>query len=435
MKGIFSAIKNIFSIKELRVRIGYTLLFLMIFRLGSFIVLPGVNSSFLTGKAGGVFGILDNFLGGAFSNASILGIGVVPYISASIVMQLLTIMQPSFQRMNKEGQSGRNKINRITRFLTVIIALAQSFGYTMSGTFSAEGVLMINKVFFVISSMFIITAGTMFCIWLGDRITDYGVGSGVSMLIMVGIVSSLPRAVIGEVVVKGASGSIFLVMEFIILFFIIMGVVMFTQAVRKIPLQYARQQASSKSSYTGQRQYLPLKLSTAGVMPIIFAQTIVMLPGFISGIWRNRSTIANFIYKIFGDNTTWQYNAVLGLLIMVFTFFYTAITINPTQIANDLKSNGGFVPGIKPGGPTALFIDDILTKITLPGSIFLVIVAIMPGIAKFFGISIGFSKFYGGTSLLIIVGVVLDIYQQIESYLLMNRYESIMKSGKIIGRR
>ncbi len=434
MKRFFSILKNIFTIKELKSRIFNTFFILIIFRLGSFIVLPGVNPSFLTGKVGGVFGILDNFLGGAFSNASILGIGIVPYISASIVMQLLTIMYPSFQRMNKEGQSGRNKINRITRFLTVFIALIQSFGYTMSDTISSDGVMMINRFFFTISAMLVLTAGTMFCLWLGDRITDIGIGNGVSMLIMVGIVSSLPRAVIGEVASKGTGGGIFLVCEFIILFFIIMGVIMFTQAIRKIPLQYAKQMSSQKS-YSGERQYLPLRLNSSGVMPIIFAQTMVMLPGFIAGVWRNSSTIAAMIYRAFSDPSSWQYNVVFGSLIMLFTFFYTAITVNPSQIANDLKSNGGFIPGINPGNPTAVFIDDVLTKITFPGSLFLVLIAILPGLARLAGISSGFSRFYGGTSLLIIVGVVLDTYQQIESYLLMHRYEGIMKSGKIIGRK
>ncbi|MCP3659571.1 MAG: preprotein translocase subunit SecY [Bacteroidetes bacterium] len=434
MKRFFSVIKNIFSIKELRSRLFNTFMILVIFRLGSFIVLPGINPNFLTRKIGGVFGILDNFLGGAFSNASILGIGIVPYISASIVMQLMTIMYPSFQRMNKEGQSGRNKINRITRFLTVFIALVQSFGYTMSDTVSGEGAMVINRFFFTISAMLILTSGTMFCLWLGDRITDIGIGNGVSMLIMVGIISSLPRAFVGEVVSKGTSGGIFLIFEFVILFFIIMGVIMFTQAVRKIPLQYAKQM-SSQSSYGGERQYLPLKLNSSGVMPIIFAQTMVMLPGFIAGVWRNTNSLAAMIYRAFSDPTSWQYNIVFGLLIMLFTFFYTAITVNPNQIANDLKSNGGFIPGIKPGNPTAMFIDDILTKITFPGSLFLVLIAILPGLAKLFGISMGFSRFYGGTSLLIVVGVVLDTYQQIESYLLMHRYEGIMKSGKIIGRR
>lgn len=434
MKKFFSILKNIFAISELRSRILNTFFFLIVFRLGSFIVLPGVNPDFLTKKVGGVFGLLDNFLGGAFSNASILGIGIVPYISASIVMQLLTIMYPAFQRMNKEGQSGRNKINRITRFLTVFIALLQSFGYTMSDRVSGGDVMMINKYFFMISAILILTSGTMFCLWLGDRITDVGIGNGVSMLIMVGIVSSLPRAVIGEVLSKGSGGGIFLISEFVILFFIVMGVVMFTQAIRKIPLQYAKQM-SSQSSYAGERQYLPLRLNSSGVMPIIFAQTMVMMPGFIAGIWRNSNSIAAMVYRVFSDYSSWQYNLVFGSLIMLFTFFYTAITVNPSQIANDLKSNGGFIPGIKPGNPTAMFIDDILTKITLPGSLFLVLIAILPGIARLIGISSGFSRFYGGTSLLIIVGVVLDTYQQIESYLLMHRYEGIMKSGKIIGRR
>ncbi len=434
MKRFFSTFKNVFSIKELRMRIFSTMFFLLIFRFGSFVVLPGIDPTNLTKKASGLFGILDTFLGGAFSNASILGIGIMPYISASIVVQLLTIMYPTFQRMQREGQSGRNKMNRITRFLTVGIAILQSFAYTMSDTVTGKGIVMIPKYYFVISTVFILTAGTMFCLWLGERITDKGIGNGISMLIMVGIVSALPGALFTEFISKGKGGGLFLVLEFVVLFFIIMGVVAFTQAVRKIPLQYAKQ-LSSRGSYGGQRQYLPLKLNSSGVMPIIFAQTLVLLPGFVASIWRNKSEFAASIHRVFSDYTSWQYNLFFGSLIMLFTFFYTAITVNPNQIANDLKSNGGFVPGFKPGKPTAELIDDILSKITLPGSIFLVLIAIMPGLAKILGVSAGFSRFYGGTSLLILVGVVLDTLQQIESYLLMHRYEGLMKTGKVVGRK
>ena len=434
MKRFFNTLKNIFAITELRTRIFNTLFYLLIFRLGSFIVLPGLDPSNITRKASGLFGIIDNFLGGAFSNASVLGIGIMPYISASIVMQLLTIMSPTFQRMQREGQSGRNKMNRLTRYLTVAISLIQSVAYTFSDTLASQGGYYIPKYFFVFSCMMVLTAGTMFCVWLGERITDKGIGNGISMLIMVGIVSSLPRAIFTEFVSKGQSAGLFLVIEFVILYFIIIGVVAFTQAVRKIPLQYAKQ-LSSRGSYGGQRQYLPLKLNSSGVMPIIFAQTIVLLPAFVSGIWRGKSALANSIYRVFSDYTSWQYNLFFGLMIMLFTFFYTAITINPTQIANDLKSNGGFIPGVKPGKPTATHIDDILARITLPGSIFLVMIAVLPGVAKVFGVTPQFSRFYGGTSLLILVGVVLDTLQQIESYMLMHRYEGLMKSGKVVGRK
>ena len=431
MRKILATIRNIFSIEELKVRILNTIGFLLLFRIGSYIVLPGVNTALLTGEAKGIFGLLDTFLGGAFSNASIFGLGVMPYISASIAVQLLTIALPYFQRLQKEGQSGRQRLNQITKILTILIALVQSAGY-LSAAIPSD-VLVVSRPFFTSTSMVILTAGTMFCMWLGDRITDKGIGNGVSMLIMIGIISSLPGALFAEVITRGSQGALVLIIELLILFFVVVGVVMFTKATRKVPVQYAKQMVSS-SLQSSQRQYIPLKLNTSGVMPIIFAQALMFLPALLAGIWAEKSDLAAAVGRAFSDFTTWQYNLTFSILIILFTFFYTAITINPMQMADDMKRNNGFVPGIKPGKPTSEFLDNILSKITLPGSIFLAFIAILPAFAHLAGISRTFSRFYGGTSLLIMVGVVLDTLQQVESFLLMRRYEGMMKSGKIQSR-
>jgi preprotein translocase subunit SecY len=431
MKKFITTIKNIWSIQELRERILTTLGFLVIFRLGSFIVLPGVDPAQLSGQSSGFFGLLDTFLGGAFSNASIFGLGIMPYISASIVVQLLTVAMPYFQKMQKEGESGRKKLNQITRVLTIIICLSQSAVY-VKGTIPAEAIL-IDSTIFTFLAMIILTAGTIFCMWLGERITDKGIGNGISMLIMIGIISRFPAQLVAEMAAKGMSGALLFILEIVALFFVIMGVVALTQAVRRIPVQYAKQIVGNKV-YGGQRQYIPLKVNSAGVMPIIFAQALMFLPGLLANYFQDRSdVIANIGYQ-FADFTSPAYNILLGVLIIVFTFFYTAITVNPNQIADDMKRNGGFIPGIKPGKQTSEFIDNILTKITLPGSIFLAIVAILPAFAVIAGVTQGFAQFYGGTSLLIMVGVILDTLQQIESYLLMRHYEGMMKSGKIKGR-
>ncbi|MGF1638968.1 MAG: preprotein translocase subunit SecY [Cyclobacteriaceae bacterium] len=431
MKRFFSTIQNIFSIEELRTRIFNTLGYLVIFRLGSFIVLPGIDPSKLEDKAGGLFGLLDTFLGGAFSNASIFGLGIMPYISASIVIQLMTVAMPYFQKMQKEGDSGRKKINQITRVLTIVICLAQSFGY-IAGTIPTDAVV-IDRTIFSFTSMVILTSGTIFCMWLGERMTDKGIGNGISMLIMIGIISRLPGELIAESISKGMSGALLFILEMVALFFVVMGVVALTQAVRRVPVQYAKQVVGNKV-YGGQRQYIPLKVNSAGVMPIIFAQSLMFLPPLLGQYFGESSDIMQAIGFQFSDFTSLTYNVVLGLLIIVFTFFYTAITVNPNQIADDLKRNGGFVPGIKPGKQTSEFLDNVMTKITLPGSIFLAIVAILPAFATKAGVSPGFAQFYGGTSLLIMVGVILDTLQQIESYLLMRHYEGMMKSGKIKGR-
>jgi len=428
MRKFLQAVRDIFTVEELRIRILNTIGFILLFRIGSYIVLPGVDPSKLAGEAQGIFGLLDTFLGGAFSNASIFGLGVMPYISASIAVQLLTIALPYFQRMQKEGHSGRKRLSQITKVLTIGLAMMQSAAY-LSSTISSE-VLLVSRSFFTGSSMIILTAGTMFCMWLGDRITDKGIGNGVSMLIMIGIVSSLPGALISEVLSRGTRGALVLLAEMITLFFIVVAVVMFTQATRRIPIQYAKQMVSS-TLYSGQRQYIPLKLNTAGVMPIIFSQALMFLPALLSSLWAEKSEFASAVSRIFSDFTTWQYNATFGVLIIVFTFFYTAITVNPVQIADDMKRNNGFVPGIKPGKSTATFIDHVLSKITLPGSIFLAMIAILPAFAHLAGMTRSFSRFYGGTSLLIMVGVVLDTIQQIESLMLMRRYESMMRSDRM----
>ena len=430
MKKFISTIQNIFAIEELRTRILSTLGLLIIFRLGSFVVLPGVNPDLLTQHDGGILGLLNTFLGGSFSRASIFALGIMPYISASIVLQLLTVAVPYFQKMQKEGESGRNKINQITRVLTILITLAQGGGY-LAGTIPPEAIL-INKTLFTISSLVILVAGTTFCMWIGERITEKGIGNGISMLIMVGIISRFPGSIISEGMSRGMGGSLFFILELLALFFVVMGVVMLTQATRKIPIQYAKQVAGSKV-YGGQRQYLPMKVNASGVMPIIFAQSLMFLPALLSGLFDGNETAAS-IGRTFADFTSWQYNLVFGLLIIIFTFFYTAITINPRQIADDLKRNGGFVPGVKPGEQTAEYIDTVLSRITLPGALFLTIVAVLPAFASMAGISREFASFFGGTSLLIMVGVILDTLQQVESFLLMRHYEGMMKSGKIKGR-
>jgi preprotein translocase subunit SecY len=355
----------------------------------------------------------------------------MPYISASIVLQLLTVAVPYFQKMQKEGESGRKKINQITRVLTIFITIFQSSAY-LAGTIPADAIV-VNQTLFMFSSMVILTAGTIFIMWLGERITEKGIGNGISMLIMIGIISRFPGAIIAEAASKGMSGALLFIIEIVALFFVVVGVVALTQAVRRIPVQYAKQVVGNRV-YGGQRQYIPLKVNAAGVMPIIFAQSLMFLPAMLAGLWADQSDIASYIGTTFSNYTSWQYNVVFGIFIVLFTFFYTAITINPTQIADDMKKNGGFIPGVKPGKQTSEYIDSILTKITLPGSFFLAIVAVLPAFATIAGVSSQFSRFYGGTSLLIMVGVILDTLQQIESYLLMRHYEGLMKSGKIKGR-
>jgi preprotein translocase subunit SecY len=431
MKRFLDTIRNIFSIEDLRVRILNTMGFLIVFRLGSFIVLPGIDPNLLgAGAQGGIFDLLNTFLGGSFSRASIFALGIMPYISASIIVQLLTFAVPYFQKLQKEGDSGRKRLNQITRVLTIFITGFQSYGY-IRGTIDPAAIVD-PGLFFYATSIAILIAGTMFCMWLGERITDKGIGNGISMLIMIGIVSRFPGAIISEMMTRGMSGALLFIIELMVLFFVVMGVIMLTQATRRIPIQYAKQVIGNKL-YGGKRDFIPMKLNSSGVMPIIFAQALMFIPALVAGIWRD-SDVGAYIGSTFSDFTSWQYNLLFGSLILIFTFFYTAITINSNDIADNLKRNGGFVPGIKPGKQTAEFIDTVLSRITLPGALFLVTIAILPAFAVKAGIGQNFAQFFGGTSLLIMVGVILDTLQQIESYLLMRHYEGMMKSGRVKGR-
>jgi len=431
MKRFIQTLKNIFSIEELKNRILYTLLLIAVYRLGYYIVLPGVDSSKLNIDTSGLLGLLDTFLGGAFSKASIFALGIMPYISASIAIQLLTMALPYFQKMQKEGESGRKKLNQITRVLTIFVTIAQSVSYLQ--TTIPTDALLITRAAFTISSVFILTAGTIFCMWLGERITDRSIGNGTSMLIMIGIVSRFPRAIYQEAVSRGTGEALIFVLEIVALFLVVMFAVALTQAVRRVPIQYAKQVVGNKVM-GGQRQYLPLKLNTSGVMPIIFAQALMFIPSLIAGLFAEKSDFASSIATTFNDYTTWEYNGLFATLIIVFTFFYTAIAISPQQIADDMKRGGGFIPGVKPGISTSDFIATVLDRITLPGGILLAVVAILPSLASMTGMTREFAQFFGGTSLLILVGVVLDTLQQVESYLLMKRYEGLMKSGRVKGR-
>lgn len=431
MKRFIQTIKNIFSIEELRNRIVYTLLLIAVYRLGSQIVLPGVDASKLNVEQPGLLNLLDTFLGGAFSRASIFALGIMPYISASIAIQLLTMALPYFQKMQKEGESGRKKLNQITRVLTIFVTVAQAIAYLQS-TISSDA-LLIDRFSFTVSSVFILTAGTIFCMWLGERITDRGIGNGTSMLIMIGIVSRFPKAIVQEATSRGSGQALIFVLEIVALFVVVMFAVALTQAVRRIPIQYAKQVVGNKVM-GGQRQYLPMKLNTSGVMPIIFAQALMFVPSLVAGLFAEKSDFANSVATTFNDYTTWQYNGLFATLIILFTFFYTAIAISPQQIADDMKRGGGFIPGVKPGLSTSEFIGTVLDRITLPGGILLALIAILPSLASLTGMTREFSQFFGGTSLLILVGVVLDTLQQVESYLLMKHYEGLMKSGRVKGR-
>jgi len=434
MRRFFKTIRNIFSIEDLRVRILNTIGFLIIFRLGSYIVIPGIDPTHPSLSGGvneGILGLLNTFLGGSFYRASIFALGIMPYISASIIVQLLTFAVPYFQKLQKEGDSGRKRLNQITRVLTIVITAFQGYAY-IKGTID-PGAILEPGFFFFFSSVVILIAGTMFCMWLGERITDKGIGNGISVLIMIGIVSRLPGALLYEVVEhRGMGQSLIILVELVALFGIVMGVILLTQATRRIPIQYAKQVIGNKL-YGGKRDFIPLKLNSAGVMPIIFAQALMFIPVLMVGLVGD-TTWGTYIGIAFSDPYSWQYNLVFALLILVFTFFYTAITINSNDIADNLKRNGGFVPGVKPGKQTAEFIDTVLSRITLPGALFLAAIAIMPAFANLADISQNFAQFYGGTSLLIMVGVILDTLQQIESYLLMRHYEGMMKSGRVKGR-
>ncbi|MNS34749.1 preprotein translocase subunit SecY [compost metagenome] len=404
----------------------------MIYRIGSYIVLPGVDPSHLKQSAQeGILGLLNMFAGGSFSRASVFALGVMPYISASIVIQLLTIAVPSFQKMQKEGESGRKQINKITRILTVVITAAQAIGYLK--TMVPANAVLVNSTLFTISSVLILTSGTMFVMWLGEKITDKGIGNGISIIIMVGIIARLPLSLVQELSTRlnGAGGIITFIIENVILLGIVMFAILIVQGTRKIPVQYAKRIVGDKQ-YGGVRQYIPLKVNAAGVMPIIFAQAIMFIPSTIGSFFP--SAADSGLLAQFRDFTSVTYNASFAILIILFTFLYTAISVNPVQMADEMKRNGGFVPGVKPGRPTAEFIDQIVSRITFPGSVFLALIAILPSIAMMAGVNSGFAHFFGGTSLLITVGVVLDTLQQIESHLLMRHYDGLMKTGRIQGR-
>lgn len=435
-----STIRNIWNIEDLRIKILTTLLFVLIYRFGSFVVLPGINPEQLTSlKAqtdSGLLALLNMFSGGAFSNASIFALGIMPYISASIVVQLLTIAVPYFQKIQREGESGRKKMNQITRYLTVIILLFQAPSYLVNlhAQMAQAGGGFPASIWFSVSSTIILCAGSMFIMWLGERITEKGIGNGISFIILVGIIARLPHAFVAEFAsrLSGATGGLIMFLGELLLLLIVIGFsILLVQGTRKIPVQYAKRVVGNKQ-YGGVRQYIPLKVNAAGVMPIIFAQAIMFVPITLAGF--SQSETAGKLVQAFMDNTGFWYNFVFALLIIAFTYFYTAITINPTQMAEDMKRNNGFIPGVKPGKKTAEYLDEIMSRITLPGSFFLALVAILPAFASILGINQQFAQFFGGTSLLILVGVVLDTLQQVESHLLMRHYDGLLKSGRIKGR-
>jgi preprotein translocase subunit SecY len=439
MKRFIETLKNIYKIEDLRIRLGTTLFMLMIYRLGSYISLPGVDPAQLSNlqrqTSEGLLGLLDMFSGGAFSQASIFALGIMPYISASIVIQLLGMAVPYFQRLQKEGESGRRKINQITRYLTVGILVLQGPAYLINLNRQLPDTAFAMKgSMFMFSSVLILTAGSMFIMWLGEKITDKGIGNGISLIIMIGIIARLPRAISQELVSRisqQGGGLVMFLVEFVILFVVFMASILLVQGTRKIPVQYAKRIVGNKQ-YGGVRQYIPLKVNAAGVMPIIFAQAIMFIPlTFVQ--FSNSENLGN-IARTLTSHTSFWYNFIQFILVVAFTYFYTAVTINPTQMAEDMKKNGGFIPGVKPGKKTVDFLDEIMSRITLPGSIFLGIVTILPSFAMMIGINTAFAYFYGGTSLLILVGVVLDTLQQIESHLLMRHYDGLMKSGRIKGR-
>ena len=429
-KKLIETLKNIYKIEELRSRILFTLGLLVIYRLGSFVTLPGINHEALSAQMAqamsgdnGLMGLLNVFSGGAFEQASIFALGVMPYITASIIIQLLGIMVPYFRKMQREGESGRRKMNQWTRFLTIGVLLLQAPAYLKTMVMRGD-VIAMGESTFVYTSTLILIAGTMFIMWLGEKITDRGIGNGISLIIMIGIVARLPQAFLQEFMFKleGNTGSIImLIVELVLLALVFMLAIAIVQAVRKIPVQYAKRIVGNKQ-YGGVRQYIPLKLNAANVMPIIFAQALMFIPGLI---WQGGA---------FSDIQSFWYNFTLAVLVIAFTYFYTAIIVNPQMMADDMKRNGGFIPGVKPGKSTVTYIDNIMTRITLPGSIFLALITVLPAVAMTLGVTQSFAYFFGGTSWLIMVGVVLDTLKQIESYLLMRHYDGLMKTGRIQGR-
>jgi preprotein translocase subunit SecY len=440
VKNLIKTLRNIWSIEELRSKILYTLLLVFIYRIGTHIVLPGINPDHL-GKAStnGILGLIDTFAGGAFSQASILAIGIMPYISASIFMQLMTVLVPQFQKMQKEGESGRKKINQWTRYLTVGVGAVQASAYVKyleSMAQSNPGMIVDNYPFWL-STVVILTAGTLFVTWLGERITDKGLGNGTSLIIMIGILARLPQAFGQELTSKSVrTGQILVfIIEIAILIAVILGCIVLVQGVRKIPVNYAKQIVGNRQ-FGGARQFLPIKVNSSGVMPIIFAQAIMFLPtlfNFNSAV--RASETGQGLQRIFTDHTNIWYMVIYSVVVIGFTFLYTALIFNPKQIADNLKQNNGFIPGVKPGQPTVDYIGTIMDRITLPGALLLALVGILPGIAQLLGVTQGFATFYGGTSLLIMVAVILDTLQQVETQLLMRQYDGLMKSGRIQGRQ
>ena len=440
MRKAIETLKNIWKIEDLRQRILITILFVAIYRFRSYVVLPGINPGMLTQlhqqTSEGLLALLNMFSGGAFSNASIFALGIMPYISASIVIQLLGIAVPYFQKLQREGESGRRKMNQYTRYLTIAILLVQAPSYLLNLKMQAGPSLnaSLDWTLFMVTSTIILAAGSMFILWLGERITDKGIGNGISFIILIGIIARLPQSLAQEFISRmtdKTGGMIMFLFEMVFLLIVIAGAILLVQGTRKIPVQYAKRIVGNKQ-YGGARQYIPLKVNAAGVMPIIFAQAIMFIPITLIG-FSNVNNVSGFV-RAFTDHTSFWYNFVFAVMIILFTYFYTAITINPNQMAEDMKRNNGFIPGIKPGKKTAEYIDDIMSRITLPGSFFLALVAIMPAFAGLIGVKAEFAQFFGGTSLLILVGVVLDTLQQVESHLLMRHYDGLLKSGRIKGR-
>ncbi len=442
MKKLLDTFKNIWSINELKQKIIVTAVLLLIYRVGSHVVLPGINpnlldQSRLNSSNSGLLGLFDTFAGGAFSQASIFALGVMPYISASIFMQLMTVLVPQLQKIQKDGESGRRKINQWTRYLTIIVTVFQSgayVAYLTSPQGPYAGAILIPGPLFSAVTIVTLTAGTLFVMWLGEKIQDKGLGNGVSLIIMIGILARFPQSVIQEFAAKttrGGGGLLIFLIEIVAFILVVMGLIVLTLGVRKIPINYAKQIVGNRQ-FGGARQFLPIKVNSAGVMPIIFAQAIMFLPTLVSF---TKIESAKGIVRIFNDHTNVWYMLVYSVMVIAFTFLYTALIFNPKQIAEDLKRNNGFIPGIKPGQPTADYIGTIMDKVTLPGAIFLAIAGILPGFAQLLGVTQGLSYFYGGTSLLIMVAVILDTLQQIETYLLMQQYDGLMSSGRIQGRQ
>ena len=436
MKKFIQTIKNIYKIEELRKRIVYTFLLILVYRLGSFIVLPGIDPSVIADFSASMsnrtdaLSLLNMFSGGAFGNVSIFALGVMPYISASIVVQLLGVFVGKFRKMQAE-ESGRRKLNQITRLLTIVILCIQGPAYITNIMHQYPNAFLISSKLYILAATIILLGGSMFVMWLGERITERGIGNGISLIIMIGIIARLPQAFVAEVLSKAGStagGVLLLIVELVILFFVFIAAIALVQAVRKVPVQYANRVIGNKQ-YGGVRQYIPLKVNASGVMPIIFAQAIMLFPVIFSRFDATRGFAAAM-----SNYTGVWYNLVFGFLVIIFTYFYTAVTFQPNMMAEDMKKNGGFIPGVKPGKKTMEYLDTIMTRIVLPGSIFLAIIAVLPAIATLCGVNNQFASFYGGTSLLILVGVVLDTLQQVESHLLMRHYDGLMKTGRLTGR-